>query len=164
MATTSAGRSASGRRAARVRGTGDRATGGMGRQGMASRVLMRPVGRLFGPPVTRRTESAARWAVLQRAGFRATYLRVAPGTVQVIVYPYPWRKSPAIREYPIESGTLVLAREWLHGTELTLVRGTQTDVVTFSVLAKPTTALERVWQALLSTAPRPALSATELVG
>ncbi|MCK4340366.1 MAG: hypothetical protein KAY37_01415 [Phycisphaerae bacterium] len=99
-----------------------------------------------------------------RGALRATYLRLAPGVVQVLVYQYPWSKKPTIRDYPIEGGTLAVVANSAYGLKLTLARGSQKDTVTFSLLAKKKEATDRLLEALLSTAPRPPLSLTALVG
>jgi hypothetical protein len=101
---------------------------------------------------------------LWRSGMRARFVRLAPGMIQVLVYRWPWSAVPTVRSYPMSAGTLVVAMPQERGLAFTLARGKQRDVVSLRWLSKGDAALERVWHALLSTAPTPPLSETRLVG
>jgi len=107
-------------------------------------------------------------AWLWRSVIRPTYIRMAPGVIQVLEFRYR-RKKPLIRSYPTDAGTVVV----LHGEararrspdlKLTLMRGDQQDTIDLSRMRNSEQVIERMWQALLSTAPTPPLSDEELVG
>jgi hypothetical protein len=91
------------------------------------------------------------------------YLRVAPGVVQTLMYRSP-RSKPVIRSYPIDAGTLVVARQRVSNLELTLIRGDQRQTVGLGRFDATGGHWERIGQALVSTAPTPPLSDEELVG
>jgi hypothetical protein len=99
-----------------------------------------------------------------KAGIRARYVRLAPGIVQVLEYKWSWTALPAIRSYPMTAGTLAVVHRKREGFEITLARDARQDVISLASLRKGDAAMERVWHALLSTAPTPPLSETELVG
>ena len=94
---------------------------------------------------------------------RPTYLRMAPGIIQVLEYHY-LRSKPGIRSYPMEPGTLAFFTRVGRRTVLTLSRGDHKDVLAFSRMQQPKQRIEQAWQALLSTAPKPPLSDEELLG
>lgn len=99
-----------------------------------------------------------------RAGVRPVYIRMAPGIVQALEYKWPWTRMPKVRHYPMESGTLAIMWKATEGMRLTLVRGANKDVIKFGEMTKGKDALERAWQALLSTAPTPRLTEDGLIG
>ena len=96
---------------------------------------------------------------------RPTYYRLAPGMIQVISYRW-WGGEPNVRNYPMDAGTLAIVSEVRQhgGFVLRLRRGEQAD--TLSIVRKRGTdaLVDRIWHALLSTAPTPPLSDEELVG
>ncbi len=105
-------------------------------------------------------------AWLWRTTVRPTYVRLAPGVVQVLEYRLRSSK-PTIRSYPMLPGTLVIVRQDVKArrpTSVQFVRGEQSDVLPVSQMKDPDDAMQHIWYALLSTAPTPPLSDEELVG
>jgi len=98
-----------------------------------------------------------------RGMIRPTYVRMAPGVIQVLEYRYS-KSKPTIRSYPMEPGTLAIFTRIRKHLILTLARGESKDMLLFSRMQQPECKIERAWQALLSTAPTPPLSDEELVG
>ncbi|MCK4340388.1 MAG: hypothetical protein KAY37_01530 [Phycisphaerae bacterium] len=98
------------------------------------------------------------WA--RKALVRPTYIRLAPGIVQVLEYRTGQRK-PAIRNYPMEPGTLVVVSEVYDA--YWLFRGEQEDILMIQHLRSRAEVKEHIWWALLSTAPIPTLSDQELI-
>jgi len=103
-----------------------------------------------------------------RSAVRPTYIRMAPGIIQILQYRYR-RAKPLIRSYPMDGETLAILRGKATGKKgpnlaLTLLRADQKDTVDLSRMRKREEVAERMWQALLSTAPTPPLSDEELVG
>lgn len=94
---------------------------------------------------------------------RPTYLRLAPGIIQVLEFRYS-KSRPTIRSYPMQSGTLVLFTRIRQHAFLTLSCGEYKDSLAFSRMQHPQHYIEQAWKALLSTAPTPPLSEDELVG
>ena len=97
-----------------------------------------------------------------KSGVRPTYVRMAPGIVQVMQYRIG-RRKPTIRSYPMEAGTLVVLSAWPKGLLVTLLRGKQKDTLPISQMRRRNEVMERLWRALLSTAPIPKLSDEELI-
>jgi hypothetical protein len=103
-----------------------------------------------------------------RAAFRPTYLRIAPGIIQVLTF--QWSKpKPTIRSYPIDGHTLVV----LHGPvvgknrtpqSMTLLRGDRSVTIEFWQMGDSLDAVNRTWHAILSRAATPPLSEECLVG
>ena len=103
-----------------------------------------------------------------RTAIRPTYIRLAPGVIQIMEYHYGERK-PKIRSYPVGGGTIAILRGKTTGKAprnltLTLLREERQDKIELWRTRKRDNAVERTWQALLSTAPTPPLSDEELVG
>jgi hypothetical protein len=98
-----------------------------------------------------------------RGMIRPTYVRMAPGVIQVLEYRYS-KTKPTIRSYPMEPGTLAIFTRIRKHLILTLARGERKDMLLFSRMQQPERKIERTWQALLSTAPTPPLSDEDLVG
>ncbi len=103
-----------------------------------------------------------------RSAIRPTYIRMAPGVVQILEY-HHGRGKPTIRSYPLDAGTLVLVRGPTTSRKpghltLTLLRGEQKDTLELWRMRKRNAIVDRTWQALLSTTPTPPLSDEELVG
>jgi hypothetical protein len=98
-----------------------------------------------------------------RAALRPTYLRMAPGVIQVLEYHYR-RSKPIIRSYPVTAGTLVVFTRIGKSLTVTLSRGQDKDMLHFSRMRQPQQWVEWTWRALLSTAPTPPLSDDELLG
>ena len=103
-----------------------------------------------------------------RATVRPTYVRAAPGIVQVVEYRLG-RCKPVIRSYPMEAGTLVVVftpdlheRRVVH--TVALLRRNCRDILPIGHLRNNAEAIEHIWWALLSTAPIPQLDEAELVG
>lgn len=103
-----------------------------------------------------------------RTVVRPTYLRLAPGMIQVMEF--RWRGAPRIRSYPMESGTLAIVHGVNAGRELAsirsliLLRADQRDEIPLHRMYDRARCVERAWQALLSTAPTPPLPEDGLVG
>jgi hypothetical protein len=103
-----------------------------------------------------------------RSAIRPTYIRMAPGVIQILQYHYG-RGKPKIHSYPLEAGTLVVLRGHVLNRKqdrlgLLLSRDGMGDTVEFWRMAKRDEVIQRTWQALLSTAPTPPLSDEELIG
>jgi hypothetical protein len=94
---------------------------------------------------------------------RPTYIRLAPGVIQVLVYPLRPGK-PTIRSYPMEVGTLAVLTRVGKRVTLVLSRGANHDTLPLSRMDHPEQRLEQAWRAILSTAPTPPLSDDELLG
>jgi hypothetical protein len=95
---------------------------------------------------------------------RPTYIRVAPGVIQVIEY--RWRRGrPTIRSYPITGGTLaVITNQLWTDLSLSLLRGDNSDSFALSGIRNARAVQALVWRALLSRAATPPLSDEALVG
>ena len=105
---------------------------------------------------------------LWRAAIRPTYIRLAPGIIQIVQYRYG-RSRPTIRSYPLDGRTTAFVWGSARGKNrvaqrLNLVRGDACEKIDLAHLPKDDPARERVWHALLSSAPIPRLSDEELVG
>ncbi|MBU0617064.1 MAG: hypothetical protein KKI02_05055 [Planctomycetes bacterium] len=98
-----------------------------------------------------------------RGMIRPTYIRMAPGVIQVLNYGYS-KSKPTIRSYPMQPGTLAIFTRIRKHLILTLARGENKDMLLFSRMHHPEQRIERAWRAMLSTAPTPPLSNEELVG
>ncbi|MGD8450455.1 MAG: hypothetical protein PVJ57_01435 [Phycisphaerae bacterium] len=124
-----------------------------------------PVGPLFMFLCAAATLPAA-W--VWRSAIRPTYIRLAPGMVQIVTFPFG-RGKPNIRSYPMSAGTVVLVQR-LPGARarlprvITLARDGQRDDLPLWQMSGRAELTERLWQALLSTAPTPPLSDEELLG
>jgi hypothetical protein len=97
------------------------------------------------------------------AVLRPKYVRLAPGMIQIMRFGIG-RSRPAIRSYPMDAGTLAILRGEGSRLTLTLLREGRRDTIPISQMRHRQRVLERVWQALLSTAPTPPLSEEELIG
>jgi hypothetical protein len=97
-----------------------------------------------------------------RGAIRPTYVRMAPGVIQVLEYGLR-RRKPVIRTYRMEAGTLVLVTGGVKALTVTLLREGQKDTLPIAQLRNRAEATERLWQALLSTAPTPHMSEEELI-
>lgn len=91
------------------------------------------------------------------------YVRLAPGIVQVLNYGL-WGRKPVVRNFPIDAHTTVIVRQRPFDTLLVLSRGDAKHRLVLDGPLRPARLRERLWQALLSTAPTPPLSDEELVG
>ncbi|MBI5864515.1 MAG: hypothetical protein HZB38_08410 [Planctomycetes bacterium] len=91
------------------------------------------------------------------------YVRILPGEIQYVRFSAGAR-GRLDRAYPMTAGTTAILREEFGRITLTLLRGGQRDVLNISALWDQYTALERIWQSLLTTAPTPALTDKELLG
>ena len=98
-----------------------------------------------------------------RAVIRPTYVRMAPGVIQILQYRWSSLK-PEIRSYPMEAGTIACFARIGKNIFLTLSHGPHKDTLFFSHMRQPQRWIERTWRALLSTAATPPLSEDELVG
>ena len=110
--------------------------------------------------------AGAMW--LWRTVLRPTYIRMAPGVIQILEFRYR-RGKPTIRSYPLDAGTIAVLRGKATGVKtsglkLALLRGDQQDTIELWRMQKRDKAIEHTWQALLSTAPTPPLSDEGLVG
>ncbi len=97
-----------------------------------------------------------------RTGIRPTYVRMAPGIIQVMEYRIG-RRKPTIRSYPMETGTFVVLNRTPKVQNVTLLRGDQKDVLPIAQMRRREEVTEHLWRALLSTAPIPKLSDEELI-
>lgn len=108
-----------------------------------------------------------RW--VWRAVLRPTYIRVAPGMVQLLRYRFAGQE-PEITNFPIEAGTLAVAlgamgrRDETVLTSVVLVRGDQSMLIPLSQMGADADTRQKVWEAIMSTAPIPPLSETGLSG
>jgi hypothetical protein len=94
---------------------------------------------------------------------RPTYVRCAPGVIQVLCY--SWRGGPPrVRSYPMEPGTLAVVTRKGDDVTLALFRNDLRDALSVSDLTRPKEAEEIVWKSLRSTAPIPPLDDSQLVG
>lgn len=93
---------------------------------------------------------------------RPTYLRLAPGIVQVMRYRLGWG-PPTIRSYRMEAGTLVVVQRGSRRPVFTFEQGELRDTIDPNAARRAADIEEHLWWALLSTAPIPRLSAEELV-
>ncbi len=104
---------------------------------------------------------------LYRASVRPTYVRLAPGIVQIMRFGLRAGR-PTIRSYPLIAGTTVmLVNTHIEtSTRLTvrLACGAMHDELPLKQMRNHAQLVEQVWRALLSTAPTPPLSDEELVG
>lgn len=106
---------------------------------------------------------------LWRSMIRPTYIRIAPGIIQVLRFPFRGGK-PDIRSFPMEAGTLVVAYTMSQFNKrrtpamLLLVRGEHVETINMWFLKPSEEMLERLWQAIFSTSPIPPLSEETLVG
>jgi hypothetical protein len=98
-----------------------------------------------------------------RYAVRPTYVRTAPGIIQVLQFGFRGR-TPRIRDYTMSSGTLVVIAEAVNQLSLTVVRGDTSNSTLIRKDKHFEATMERLWAALLSTAPTPPLSDEELVG
>jgi hypothetical protein len=103
-----------------------------------------------------------------RTAIRPTYIRMAPGVIQVLEYHHR-RDKPTIRSYTLDQGTLAVVRGPSTSRKpglitVTLLRGEQKDRLELWRMRKRDAIIERTWQALLSTAPTPPLSDEDLLG
>ena len=95
---------------------------------------------------------------------RPTYIRMAPGMIQFLVFPLGRRSQPIIRSYPMTAGTLAIFTRIHKRRTLTLLRGDNHDILSFAEMENAAQRIEQTWQAILSTAPTPPLDVQELVG
>jgi hypothetical protein len=101
-----------------------------------------------------------------RSVVRPTYIRLAPGIVQVMTYRFGGGK-PAIRSFPMKAGTVAIVAAGPGQTKastLTLARGEELETLPLALMRNRDEITERLCQAILSTAPTPPLSDEELVG
>ena len=120
----------------------------------------------FGYIVVMGIGAAVAW--FWRSTIRPTYIRMAPGVIQILEFGYR-KKKPAIRSYPMDAETIVFVQGPMTGRKpmvrtLTLMRHGRKDTIPLERMRDRDKAIERAWQALLSTAPAPPLSDEELVG
>ena len=103
--------------------------------------------------------------ILISAIFRPRYQRFAPGIVQFIKFPC-FDTRPEIRSYPMIPGTIAIVLRAYRGGGIVvqMKRGRASDFLVIEKSGNTQTAMERMWQALLSTAPTPPLSEEDLVG
>jgi hypothetical protein len=105
---------------------------------------------------------------LWRTTIRPTYLRLAPGVIQVLRFPFR-RGKPKVSSFPMEDGTLAMIYCTPHFREmrpamLILVRGDECESIHVAQLLRSPELIERFWHALLSTSPIPQMSDEELLG
>lgn len=100
--------------------------------------------------------------LLWRYALRPTYVRVAPGVVEVLTYALR-RSPPRIRRYAVSPGLLcIVSRGWAR-VSVTLINSRNRDA--FGITARRSEQfLDTLLRALVSTAPPPPLSREELVG
>ena len=102
-----------------------------------------------------------------RSTIRPTYVRYAPGIVQIVRFGFRGGR-PTIRSYPMTAHTTAILVN--NGTRpnrvttLTLVRGDLRDVLLLWQVARHGQVLQGILQSLVSTAPTPPLSDEGLVG
>jgi hypothetical protein len=82
-----------------------------------------------------------------RTTVRPSYVRLAPGMVQVLEYRLR-NSKPTIRSYPMLPGTLVVVRQDIKGRRplsVQLLRGDQADILPVSQMRNPDDAMQRIW-------------------
>ncbi|MGD8450452.1 MAG: hypothetical protein PVJ57_01420 [Phycisphaerae bacterium] len=107
---------------------------------------------------------AATW--VWRTMIRPTYVRLAPGVVQIVRFPFG-KGKPNIRSYPMDAEAVVLVVQAPVArvpAVMTLARGDRHDNLPVWQMSGRAGLMEQLWQALLSTAPTPPLSEEELLG
>ena len=94
------------------------------------------------------------------------YVRLAPGIIQIIKYNWLRRRPLSIRSYPMTAGTTVIAHSlYNHPSSFLLARGELEDRFdSYDDSDDESGLLMRTWHAILSTAPTPSLSETQLIG
>lgn len=113
---------------------------------------------------------AALW--LWHAAVRPTYVRLAPGVVQVLRFSCFGDRPSVVDTYPIEPGTVVVVsyavHDWLIGSpaglSFTFMQGSRSEQVKVWCMRKSDHTGQLIWSALLSTAPTPPLTEEGLVG
>lgn len=106
---------------------------------------------------------------LWRTTIRPTYIRLAPGVVQILRYRFRGGR-PQVKSFPMDAGTMALIYSWSYSQPkarpalLYLVRGETSETIQLAQFPRKSEVLERLWQSMLSTAPPPPLSDEELVG
>ena len=100
---------------------------------------------------------------LWRSLVRPRYIRIAPGILQVLEFGVR-RRKPDIWSYPMEAGTVVVVCGEGQGLTLTFSKPGQRDRIPIGQMKQPEQQLQRIWPALLSTAPTPPLSDEALLG
>jgi hypothetical protein len=96
-----------------------------------------------------------------KSGVRPTFVRLAPGIVQFLAYG-PAGKTPRVQSYPMSVGTLVVVQA--KPPVFTFRRNGLENRLDLQFVRRRQDAELAVWNALLSTAPIPQMSETELVG
>ncbi len=97
-----------------------------------------------------------------RYALRPTYVRVAPGVVEVLTYALG-RSTPRIRRYAVSPGFLCIVSQGWARVSVTLINSRNHDE--FQVTARRSEPIvDTLLRALVSTAPTPPLSREELVG
>jgi hypothetical protein len=99
-----------------------------------------------------------------RSMVRPQYIRLAPGIIQVMEYPWWGVGNPTIRSYPMTCGTLAVILPMMEGASITLVRGIDCDYLNFHSAKNKDELFSKALFAMMSTAPTPPLSEVELVG
>lgn len=121
--------------------------------------LVPPPDTLFGIWAVAGTGVLAIW--IWKSGVRPTYVRLAPGIVQFLTYG-PAAATPRIRSYPMLPGTLVVVSS--KENTFTFRRDGREDKLHLESTRNRKDSAAALWNALLSTAPIPQMSETDLVG
>lgn len=94
---------------------------------------------------------------------RPTYVRMAPGIIQVLVFDTS-NSKPAIRSYPMTAGTVVYFSRFHKHFFMTLLRDDWKDTLPLASVRDARRVTERAFQAIFSVAPIPPLNDAELLG
>jgi hypothetical protein len=104
---------------------------------------------------------------LWRTGICPTYIRAAPGIIEFMEYRIGSRK-PIIRSYRMEPGTLVTVTSGVKQQRVPISVALSCEghrnTLAIGQMKNKTEAMERIWWALLSTAPIPKMDEEQLVG
>jgi hypothetical protein len=105
-------------------------------------------------------------AWIWRTTIRPTYIRLAPGVVQIVEFFWGKRK-PNIRSFPMQPGTVVIVHQAAGArrpTAIWLSRDGRTEQIPLAQMQRSGEAADQLWRAVLSSAPTPPLSEEELLG
>lgn len=100
---------------------------------------------------------------LWRSMIRPRYVRLAPGMIQILEFGFR-RQKPKIRSYPMTYGTVVCISGAKGSEVIRLRRNGSSDQLALGEMSLPEETRNRIWEAILSTAPTPPLSDEGLVG
>ena len=102
-----------------------------------------------------------------QSAVRPTYFRLAPGVIQKFTYLLRGQ-APKVQSFPMAAGTMIvlhyLKRQRWGRLRAVISDGTRHCVLTIGLIRNRKQVATDFWNSVLSTAPTPQLSQTELVG